>query len=56
MVWINGIGMPAVEVMRGQAEVEPLGPYEGKSGGKYRPMHEPARQYVQEHGIPYGSW
>ncbi|WP_426271012.1 DUF2931 family protein [Dyella kyungheensis] len=51
-----GLGFKPVEVMRGQAEVEPLGPYQGKSNGKYRPMHEPAQQYVKEHGIPYDSW
>lgn len=56
IMWIGSLSLPAIEVMRGQAEVEPLGPYEGKSNGKYRPMHEPARKYVDEHGIPYGSW
>jgi hypothetical protein len=57
IVWISGIALtPAIEVMRGKAEVEPLGPYQGFSKGKYRPMHEPARKYVEEHGIPYGSW
>ena len=56
IVWIAGGALPRVEVMRGKAEVEPLGPYQGFSKGKYRPMHELARKYVEEHGIPYGSW
>jgi len=56
VVWNAGFGFQPVEVMRGQAEVEPLGPYQGFSNGRYRPMHESARQYVEEHGIPYGSW
>ncbi|WP_275666962.1 DUF2931 family protein [Dyella terrae] len=56
VVWINGIGMPAVEVMRGQAEVEPLGPWQGRGKEYAYPLSGPAKQYIQEHGIPYGSW
>ncbi|ULU25332.1 DUF2931 family protein [Dyella terrae] len=56
VVWINGIGMPAVEVMRGQEEVEPLGPDQGQHGGRYVRFSDQAKQYVEEHGIPYGSW
>ncbi len=56
VLWIDGPGVPAVEVLRAQAEVEPLGPYSGQSGGKYRPLSERAKQYIQQNGIPYGSW
>ena len=56
IVWVVGNGLAPIEIMRVQAEVESLGPYQGKSKGKYRPMHDPARQYIDEHGIPYGSW
>lgn len=56
IVWNDGFGFQRTEILRGQAEVEPLGPYQGFSKGKYRPMHEPARKYVEKHGIPYGIW
>ncbi len=55
-VWITGASSKPVEVMCVQAEVEPLGPYEGKSDGKHRPLTERAKPYVEQHGVPYGSW
>ncbi|WP_199097832.1 DUF2931 family protein [Dyella sp. ASV21] len=56
VVWIDGGGLPRVEIQRGQATVVPEGPYQGQSGGKFRPMHDAAKQYVETHRIPYGSW
>ena len=56
IVWNEGNGFPHLEVMRGQAEVERLGPDQGKYGGRYVRISDEAKQYIEEHGIPYGSW
>jgi hypothetical protein len=57
IVWISGIALtPAIEVMRGKAEVEPLGPWQGRGKEYAYPLSDKAKQYVEEHGIPYGSW
>ena len=55
-VWVSGSCFPAIPVARVQAEVEPLGPYGGKSGGRYRPLEPAAKAYLKKHEIPYGSW
>jgi hypothetical protein len=55
-VWV-GVGcLGYTEVGRFQAEVEPRGPYRGKSNGKYVPIEPENKAYVDQHGIPYGSW
>ena len=56
IVWINGFGFQATEILRGKAEVEPLGPGQGWGKGYAYPLSDEAKQYVEEHGIPYGSW
>ncbi|WP_430388160.1 DUF2931 family protein [Dyella sp. 20L07] len=56
VVWNAGLGFEPVEVMRGQADVEPLGPGQGWGKGYAYPLSDKAQQYVNEHGIPYGSW
>ena len=48
--------LKAIKVARGQAEIEPLGPHLGKSGGKYYPQSEESKRYIEQYGIPYGSW
>ncbi|MFJ3681593.1 DUF2931 family protein [Pseudomonas sp. NPDC090208] len=55
-VWVGSSCFPAIPIARIQGEVEPLGPYQGRSGGVYRPLEPAARAYVEKHGIPYGSW
>ncbi|MFJ3483043.1 DUF2931 family protein [Pseudomonas sp. NPDC090202] len=55
-VWVSGSCFPAIPIARVQGEVEPLGPYQGRSGGVYRPLEPAAKAYVEKHGIPYGSW
>ena len=55
-LWVNGACFPATEILRAQAEIEPLGPYGGRSGGKHRPLEPAAKAYIEKHGIPYGSW
>lgn len=55
-VWVIGPCLPAIEVTRVQAEVDPRGPYEGESGGKHRPLSAVSKTYVEKFGVPYGSW
>ncbi|MCF4997976.1 DUF2931 family protein [Pseudomonas syringae] len=55
-VWVSDNCLKPVKVARAQAKVEPLGPHLGKSGGNYYPLPEPSKRYIQQFGIPYGSW
>ncbi|RON09954.1 hypothetical protein BK659_08580 [Pseudomonas brassicacearum] len=55
-VWVGAGCLGYKEVGRFQAEVEPLGPYIGKSNGKYIPIEPENKAYVDQHGIPYGTW
>lgn len=54
--WVKNNCLGRVLVSSAQAEIEPLGPYQGKSNGKYRPQEEPSKRYVERYGIPFGSW
>ena len=55
-VWAGGPCLGFKEVGRYQAKVEPLGPYRGASKGKYIPLEPENKAYIDQHGIPYGSW
>jgi hypothetical protein len=55
-VWVGGACLDFKEVGRYQAEVEPLGPYRGKSNGRYVPIEPENKAYIDQHGIPYGTW
>ncbi|MCP8463298.1 DUF2931 family protein [Pseudomonas sp. ZM23] len=56
-VWLGGPCLGLKEIGRFQGQIEKLGPYQGTSGGKYyRPLKKEAQDYVDKHGIPYGSW
>ena len=55
-VWIKGPCLDPIEVLTLQAEIEPKGPYGGKSNGKYRPLSPVVKSYVDKYGVPYGSW
>jgi hypothetical protein len=55
-VWVGGACRGFTEVGRFQAEIEPLGPYQTKKGIYYRAPNPEAQAYIDEHGIPYGSW
>ena len=55
-VWVGGPCLGFTEVGRYQAEVEPLGPYRGASKDKYISLEPENKAYVEQHGIPYGSW
>ncbi|KAF1028817.1 MAG: hypothetical protein GAK37_02059 [Pseudomonas sp.] len=55
-VWVTGPCLTPIEVTRVQAEIDPRGPYEGQSNGKYGQPSEESKAYVEKFGIPYGSW
>lgn len=55
--WVMGSCLNPIEILRAQAETEPLGPYQGKMQGRYAlPLEPAAKAYIEKHGIPYGSW
>ncbi|WP_120994797.1 DUF2931 family protein [Stutzerimonas urumqiensis] len=54
--WVMSTCGKPVEVLHAQAEVEPKGPYGGQSGGEYYFLSEESKAYIEQHGIPYGSW
>ncbi|OWJ93390.1 hypothetical protein B6S59_16865 [Pseudomonas sp. A46] len=56
--WVGGPCLSNIEIGRYQAKIDPRGPSEGKTNGRYAwPSLEPESEaYIKEHGIPYGSW
>jgi hypothetical protein len=54
--WVMGACLPPIEIARIEAEIEPKGPYQGLSEGQHRPLEPAAKAYIEQHGIPYGSW
>jgi hypothetical protein len=55
-VWVRGSCLTPIEVIRVKGVIDPRGPYEGKSGGKYDSLSDESKAYVKEFGVPYGSW
>ena len=55
-LWVSGPCFKGTEILRVQAEIEPKGPYQGLSKGRHRPLEPAAKAYIEQHGIPYGSW
>ena len=55
-VWVGAGCLGFKEVGRFQAEIEPLGPYRGKSNGQYIPIEPENKAYIDQYGIPYGTW
>ncbi|WP_312679195.1 DUF2931 family protein [Stutzerimonas nitrititolerans] len=54
--WVRDSCYRPIKVVRGHAEVEPLGPHQGQSNGHYYPLPEASKRYIERFGIPYGSW
>ncbi|MFN3767010.1 MAG: DUF2931 family protein [Ectopseudomonas guguanensis] len=55
--WVMSTCGGPTEVFRAQAAVEPKGPSQGKTNGQYAlPLKPESRAYIEQHGIPYGSW
>jgi len=56
-VWVRDSCHRPVEVAQAKAEIEPLGPDQGRNEGRYGyPVSEKAKRYIEKFGIPYGSW
>ncbi|WP_166221911.1 DUF2931 family protein [Pseudomonas atagonensis] len=55
-VWLGGPCLKSIEIARMKGVINPKGPYEGKSGGKHRPLTDVSKTYIEKFGIPYGSW
>jgi hypothetical protein len=56
-VWVRDRCYKSVLVARAMAEVEPLGPDQGRNEGRYAyKPNEKTRRYIERFGIPYGSW
>ncbi|QKF53908.1 hypothetical protein FX982_04902 [Pseudomonas graminis] len=55
-VWVGGPCLGFKEVGRYQAKLEPLGPNQDGKGLFYRPPNPAAQAWIDQHGIPYGSW
>ena len=55
-VWIGGPCLGFKEVGRYQAKVEPLGPNQDGKRLFYRAPNPAAQAWIDQHGIPYGSW
>jgi hypothetical protein len=55
--WVRDSCHRPIKVAHAQGEIEPLGPEQGKHGGRYAyPVSEKAKRYIDKYGIPYGSW
>ncbi|MGF6154179.1 DUF2931 family protein [Pseudomonas fluorescens] len=55
-VYLGGPCLKSTEVTRVQGTINPEGPYGGTSNGKHRPLSEESKAYIDQFGIPYGSW
>ena len=55
-VWVGAGCLGFKEVGRFQAEIEPLGPHRNGNGIYYRALKPEAQAYIDQHGIPYGTW
>jgi len=55
--WVRDSCHRPIQVAHAQGELEPLGPEQGKHGGRYAyPVSEKAKRYIDKYGIPFGSW
>lgn len=55
--WLSGACLEPVEIGRFTGSVHPKGPSEGLTEGRYAlPLAPEAQEYVDEHGIPFGTW
>ncbi|MHC8305771.1 DUF2931 family protein [Pseudomonas sp. PB3P13] len=55
-VWVGAGCLGYKEVGRFQAEIEPRGPHLNDNGIYYRAPKPEAQAYIDQHGIPYGTW
>ena len=55
-VWLNGGCLEPIEIGRLVGAISKVGPYDGTSGGKHRPLSKASKAYIEKFGIPYDSW
>lgn len=55
-IWVGGPCLSPIEIATIKAEIDPRGPYEGKSNGQHRPLSAVSKTYVEMFGVPYDSW
>jgi hypothetical protein len=56
-VWVRNECREQIKVTRAQAELEPLGPSQGLTQGRYaHKIGEYSKRYIEKYGIPFGSW
>ncbi|WP_460125131.1 DUF2931 family protein [Pseudomonas sp. S2_C03] len=55
-VWLGSGCLQHKEIGRFQAEIELLGPHRKGNGKYYRAPKPEAQEYIDKHGIPYGTW
>lgn len=54
--WVGKACLGYKEIGRFQAEVDPRGPHKNNNHEYYRPPNPEAQAYIDENGIPYGTW
>ena len=54
--WVGGPCLQSIEIGRFEAAISKVGPYGGTSNGEHRPLSDKAKAYIEQHGVPYGSW
>ncbi len=54
--WVGGPCLESIEIGRFEAAISKVGPYGGKSEGHYYLLSDEAKSYIEQHGVPYGSW
>lgn len=47
-VWLRGQCLLSTEIIRVQATINPKGPYDGRSNGRHRQLHEESKAYIKK--------
>ena len=55
-IWVGGPCVSPIEIATIKAEIDPRGPYEGKSNGEYDSLSDVSKAYVEKFGVPYDTW
>jgi hypothetical protein len=55
--WVGGPCLEPIEIGRFEAKVSKVGPDLGRTNGRYAlPLEPESKAYIEQYGIPYGSW
>ena len=56
-VWLSGSCLEPIEIGRFEGVISKVGPSLGQNEGRYAlPLSSESKAYIEQHGIPYGSW